>query len=47
MDNKIKQLEQYVEHLEKMLSGYKDLCKRKDKIIDYYQKELDNLTCKK
>ena len=42
MDNKIKELKSYVEHLEKMLSIYVDLCKRKDETINFYEKELNN-----
>ena len=47
MNDKIKELQSYIQHLEKMLIGYKEVCKKKDKTIDYYKTELDNLTCKK
>ena len=47
MNDKIKELQSYIQHLEKMLIGYKEVCKKKDETIDYYKTELDNLTCKK
>ena len=47
MNDKIKELKSYIQHLEKMIIGYKEVCKKKDETIDYYKTELDNLTCKK
>lgn len=47
MNDKIKELKSYIQHLEKMIIGYKEVCKIKDETIDYYKKELDNLIFKK
>jgi len=43
MNDKIKELKSYIQHLEKMLIGYKEVCKKKDETIDYYKTELDRL----